>query len=136
MDSPRWTGLSPPPRPDSSAFLNSVSVALPLATWRPRSWSGAGAIGRALGMGRLEMSGVMPSGHPGTLMPQQMYFVDASRATLDGVDLGRPVHLQDNPRIGDVPLPARGVLAIGQAAWQILDQTEYERTRAETARQS
>jgi hypothetical protein len=64
----------------------------------------------------------------------QLYLVDDSRATLDGVDLGRPVRLQENPRIGDVPLPARGVLAIGQASWEILDQAEYQRTRAETAR--
>jgi hypothetical protein len=30
-------------------------------------------------------------------------------------------------------LPARGVLAVGQATWVILDQEEYERTRAESA---
>ena len=76
----------------------------------------------------------MPSGHTGTLMPQQMYFVNESRAVLDGVDLGRPARVRDNPKIGDVSLPARGVLAIGQAAWEILDPVEYERTRSETAR--
>lgn len=118
-------------------FLNSISVALPLATWRAASLVRARErVARELGMGHLQMSGVMPSGHTGTLMPQQMYFIDDSRATLDGVDLGLPVRLQDNPRIGDVALPARGVLAIGQAVWQILDPTEYERTRSETARQS
>jgi hypothetical protein len=45
-------------------------------------------------MGHLQMSGVMPSGHPVTLMPQRMYF----------------------------------------AAWEILDQAEYERTRSDTVR--
>ncbi|MFF3327045.1 hypothetical protein [Streptomyces sp. NPDC002889] len=30
-------------------------------------------------------------------------------------------------------LPAHGLLALGQAAWQILDQAEYERTRGATA---
>jgi hypothetical protein len=47
---------------------------------------------------------------------------------------GAPVRLRENPRIGDVPLPARGILAIGQAVWEILDPAEYERTRTETAR--
>jgi hypothetical protein len=75
----------------------------------------------------------MPSGHTGTLMPQRMYLVDDSQATLDGVDLGRPTHLRDNPTIGGVTLPARGVLATGQAMWQILDPAEYERTRSQTA---
>jgi hypothetical protein len=56
-----------------------------------------------------------------------------SRAMLDGADLGLPAHLRDNPTIGGVPLPARGVLATGQAAWEILDPAEYERARSQTA---
>lgn len=134
MDSPSldWT-LTARSTPLLTA-LNVVSARLPLATWRPRSLVRARErLARALGMGHLQMSGVMPSGHSGMLMPQQMYFVDESRATLDGVDLGRPAQVDDNPRIGDVPLPARGVLAIGQAVWEILDPVEYERTLSETA---
>jgi hypothetical protein len=65
-------------------------------------------------------------------MPQPMYFVEDSNATLDGVDLGRPTHREPNPTIGDVPLPARGVLAVGQAMWEIIDPAEYERTGRET----
>jgi len=75
---------------------------------------------RSLGMGRLELSGVMPSGHVGTLMPQKMFLVDEARAELDGEDFGRPVQLSENPTIGAVPLPARGVLSIGQAVWEPL----------------
>ena len=84
----------------------------------------------------MRLSGVMPSGHTGTLMPQRMFFIERSKAVLDGVDLGRPAHLRENPRMGQIPLPSRGVLAIGLAAWHILDQAEYERTRAETAPQA
>jgi hypothetical protein len=73
----------------------------------------------ALGMGRLQLSGVMPSGHTGLLMPERMYVVNRSSAALDGVDLGRPSRPRENPTIGGVPLPARGVLAIGQAMWRI-----------------
>jgi hypothetical protein len=113
--------------------LNAVSARLPLATWRPPPLVHAREhLAHAMHLGRLQMSGVMPSGHTGTLMPQRLYFIDESRATLGGVDLGRPVRLDDNPRIGDVALPARGILAIGQALWKILDPVEYERTRAET----
>jgi hypothetical protein len=84
-------------------------------------------------MGDLQMAGTMPSGHVGTLMPQRMFFVEEATATLEGADLGRPTHAKPNPMIGDVPLPARGVLAIGQAMWRVLDPVEYERTRSETA---
>jgi hypothetical protein len=113
-------------------LLNMVSSALPLASWRPRSLLRARELlARALGMGELQLSGTMPSGHHGTLMPERMYFTDDSRATLAGADLGRPARLRDNPTIGEVTLPARGVLAIGQATWEILDPAEYERTRAQ-----
>jgi hypothetical protein len=74
------------------------------------------------------MAGVMPSGHNGKLMPERMYYVDDSHATLDGADLGIPVRLAENPMIGDVALPARGVLAVGQSTWEILDPAEHERT--------
>lgn len=134
MDSPAldWTLTATSTR--LLDVLNMVGGSLPLATWRPPSLVRARELlASSLGMGQLQMSGVMPSGHRGTLMPQRMYFVDDSRATLDGVDLGRPVRLAESPMIGDVPLPARGVLAVGQGVWEILDESEYERTRAETA---
>ncbi len=129
MDSPSldWSLTAPSTR--LLDFLNSLSAALPLATWRPRPLVRARErMARALGMGRRQMSGMTPSGHTGKLMPKQMYLVDQAQATLDGVELGHPVQSRDNPRIGDVALPSRGVLAIGQGVWQILDQAEYERT--------
>jgi hypothetical protein len=55
----------------------------------------------------------MPSGHVGALMPQRMYFIDPSTATLEGMDLGRPTRCEPNPTIGGVPLPARGTAAAG-----------------------
>jgi hypothetical protein len=112
--------------------VNHVSSALPLATWRPGLLVGARqAMARALGLGDLRLRGVMPSGHTGTLMPAEMFFVDQASATFEGRDLGRPVRAKENPRIGGVPLPARGVLARGQGMWRIRDLAEYERTRRE-----
>ncbi len=111
-------------------LLNPLSAAMPVSTWRPRALVRARELlAQALGMGRIQMSGVMPSGHSGLLMPQRMYLVDESGAVLDGTDLGRPARLQENPAIGGVPLPARGVLAIGQAMWPIGDRDEYEAAR-------
>lgn len=133
MDSPSldWTLTASSTR--LLSLLNTISPALPVATWRPRPLIRARELmARGLGLGHLELSGVMPSGHRGTLMPQQMYFIDTSTASFESMDLGRPTHLIDNPKIGEVPLPARGVLAIGQGVWEILDQAEYERTHTET----
>jgi hypothetical protein len=110
--------------------LNPLSAAMPLSTWRPRALVRARErLAQGLGMGRLEMAGQMPSGHDGLLMPDRMYLVGGSTAVLDGVDLGSPTRLDDNPEIGGVPLPARGVMAIGQAMWPIRDREEYDAAR-------
>jgi hypothetical protein len=133
MDSPSlaWT-LTATDTP-TLRVLNAISARLPLSSWRPRALLHARErLARLLGMGKLQLAGTMPSGHVGVLMPQHMYFVDDATAMLDGVELGRPTHVEPNPTIGDVALPARGVLAIGQAMWEILDPTEYERTARET----
>jgi hypothetical protein len=73
--------------------LNGITAHLPMWTWRPRVLlrTRERIAARMLRMGEL---------------------VDR-RA--DGVDLGRPTQMTPNPTIGHVPLPARGVLAIGQA---------------------
>ena len=134
MDAPslQWTLTARSTRTLNT--LNAMRARMPLSTWRPASLVHARErLAQALGMGRLQMSGVMPSGHTGTLMPQRMYYIDDAHAVLDGIDLGHPTHMTVNPTIGNVALPARGVLAIGQAVWKILDPSEYARTRAETA---
>jgi len=53
-------------------------------------------------------------------MPQRMFLVDKAQATWNDVDLGPTTRLRDNPTIGGVALPARGVLAMGQAVWDPL----------------
>jgi len=114
-------------------FFNAIGSRLPTWSWRPPVLLRARELlARSLGAGDMKLSGVTPSGHVGTLMPQRMYFVQESTAILDGIDLGRPTRSDANPTIGDVPLPARGILGIGQGVWTILDAAEYERTARET----
>jgi hypothetical protein len=111
--------------------VNTIGASMPLSTWRSRPLVRARErLASTLGMGRLRMTGMMPSGHVGTLMPQQMYYIDDARAALDGTDLGHPARLAASPTIGEVTLPARGILAIGQAMWEILDPAEYQRARS------
>jgi hypothetical protein len=113
--------------------LNAISPHLPKWTWRQRATVHAREVmaRRILGMGDIGLSGTMPSGHVGILMPERMYFIDESTAMLNDENLGRVAKATPNPQIGDVRLPARGVFAIGSGAWRILDAAEYARTRVE-----
>lgn len=116
------------------ALANAIAPRMPLATWRSTVLLRARErMARALGIGDLQLSGTMPSGHDGLLMPQQMYFIDESSATWMGEGLGRPTVLPESPTIGGVPLPARGVLAVGRGAWRIKDAAEFARLQAATA---
>jgi hypothetical protein len=114
--------------------MNATSPRLPKWTWRSSRLVRAREVlaRRVLHMGDIRLSGTMPSGHVGILMPERMYFINDTTAILNGDDLGRAARVTPNPQIGQVPLPARGVLAIGKGAWVIVDNDEYARTRAET----
>lgn len=134
MDAPSLDWTLTATEPLMLRVLNAASPRLPLWTWRSRPLVRARELMARglLGLGDIRMTGITPSGHRGTLMPERMYLIDESRATLEGQDLGQPARRTPNPRIGDVALPARGVLAVGGAAWDILDRSEYDRVRAET----
>ena len=100
-------------------MINSLSERMPMWTWRPSAMIRARELmARGLGMGDMRLSGITPSGHHVVQMPRRMYYVDESTAVLDGEDLGRPAHVAVNPTMRFTTFPARGVFAIGQAAWQ------------------
>lgn len=101
-------------------LMNRLGRSLPGWTWRPGPLVRARELlaRQLLELGDLRLSGTMPSGHDGVLMPKRMYWVAASRAVLNGDDLGAPTQLAECPTIGGVTLPARGVLAVGEAAWE------------------
>jgi len=116
-------------------IMNSISKRMPFWTWKKtvllnlRGW-----MAQQIGIGKIKLAGYMPSGHFGILMPQRMYIIDRSRIELNGMDLGQPVSRRQNPKIGDVALPARGIFAIGEAHWEISDFNEYRAIRAALAR--
>jgi len=101
-------------------LINAVSAVLPLSSFRPSLLLRARErLAKALGLGELELSGFAANGDAQVLMPERIYFIEESTAVLDEVDLGHPVHLDKNPRLGTMALPARGVLLRGQGMWRI-----------------
>jgi hypothetical protein len=69
--------------------------------------------GTLLGTGRLALTGRMPNRQVFHLVPSHVWLVTASRARLDGTDLGRPAPLPEQATIGDFRVPQRGLLAVG-----------------------
>lgn len=124
-----WTVWMEEPR--YLRLINSISKRMPFWTWKYdlllkfREW-----MAEWLRIGKIKLAGYMPSGHFGILMPQRMYFINRTQIQLEGDDLGQPVIVHPNPKIGDVPLPARGIFSIGEAYWNIMDFDEYQKTRA------
>lgn len=131
MESPQLTWTMSLMAPPLLRVLNTASAALPLWTWKPapllraRQWMAK----RLFGMGDLRFSFETPSGHQTTIMPERMFFIEASDAVWEGQDLGEPVELAANPVIGGVPLPRRPTFVIGQAHARIKSREEYERAR-------
>lgn len=113
------------------ALVNAINAALPLASWRSpalvaaREWLAQ----HVLNIGPVDLSGRLPGGMSGTLMPQRIYRIDDSTARLDGVDLGTPVRLEEPPRFGEFRLPSCPLFAVGEAHVQVPDQEEYEQLR-------
>ena len=134
MDRPRLEWTIKATETPTLRVMNAASVPMPNWTWRSRPLVRTREVlaRRVLHMGDIRLSATMPSGHIGILMPERMYFINDTTAVLNGEDLGRVARVNPNPQIGQVPLPARGVLAIGRGAWAILDEDEYTKARAET----
>jgi hypothetical protein len=97
--------------------LNAASSRLPEAAWRSSLvLRGMEAMASGLlGMGEMQLSGKVPSGHWATLTPRRMYFVRDAHAELAGLDLGSPVKAAPPPTIGVTRLPSRPAFAVGRA---------------------
>jgi len=133
VEEPSLTWTMTARRSGMLGLLNPLMAAMPLASWRvPSLVRLREKVAGLLGLGDLALYGPMPSGHVGLLMPERMYLVDDAEAVVDGTDLGSPVRAPDNPKIGEVALPARGVIAVGQGMWPVIDPDEFERTRRNT----
>ena len=132
MDEPRldWT-VRMSERP-AERLMNLVSSPMPALSWRPRvlraprEW----AARWVLKMGRIRIDGLAPAGMNVVLMPERVYGVSYSRATLAGVDLGEATTAATEPLVGDFSFPIRGVLGIGDFRAIIKDEAEYQELRS------
>ena len=133
MDEPRCLWKMEMTTSPAFTLMSAIGSRIPERAWHSQLLRRAmeGAARGFLGLGSVRLSGTMPNGQYGVLTPRRLYPVERSRAIFDGVDLGRTVRSREAPCIGDVPLSARAVLAIGRGYFEITDANEYVRTKAE-----
>lgn len=122
----------------TSPFLravNAVNAAMPGWTWRVgallrvREWVAR----HYLGYGDIRLSFTSASGHDVVLLAVENYPIDASTATLAGRNLGEPEVLDENPTVGNVPLPRAPSFVLGQAQAAIRDRAEYQRLKQQVS---
>jgi len=107
----------------ASRMMNAMASVMPELAWRsPRVLRAISAMaGPMLGAGKLAMFGRAPNGQQYFANPRKMWVV--AEATLHAGDrvANHPGPLSPQAQLGDFYIPQRGILAIGNAAFDPLD---------------
>jgi hypothetical protein len=95
--------------------MSILGAGLPLAAWRARPVLVAmGAVaGRALKVGRVNLTGRTSNGQHFDANPLRIWDVANSHATVDGTDLGLPGALSEQAHMADFYIPQRGIFSVG-----------------------
>lgn len=116
--------LSAPP---SVRALSRAAGLLP--DWllrRPEALRVASLVARRIpGLGRIALTGRLPSGQRFLANPMAFWLVESSRAVIEGVDIGPPGPLPAQARIGDFWIPRRGLFMIGRALMEPLEASRH-----------
>lgn len=133
MDDPKLELTVQMDAPRPAKFLNAIGARIPTSLWRVPGMASlfAHIADAVFDIGDVTLIGTAPNGQHAMLLPRQMYPIDAAVGILDGENLGEPTTSETNPTMGDVAFPARPMLAVGEAYFEILDRMEYDRTRSE-----
>jgi len=97
-------------------MMSAVGSAIPLAGWRSRPVLLAmGAVaGRALGVGKVKLTGLTSNGQHFDANPLRIWQVIDSHAVVEGTDLGPLGALTEQAHMADFYFPQRGIFAIGR----------------------
>lgn len=104
----------------STRLINAVAKVVP-GTWWQKTWTLIlmGAVARvALGTGKINLSGKTPNGQEFIANPRRLWMIDASRASINGIDLGPLGALDRQARLNDFLIPQRGIFAVARAFLQ------------------
>jgi hypothetical protein len=96
--------------------MSAMGSMMPLAAWRsaPTLNAVGAAAGRVLGVGKVQLTGTTSNGQHFDANPLRIWYVTASRAVVEGEDLGPIGPLAEQAHMADFYFPQRGMFAIGR----------------------
>lgn len=99
----------------TTRLMSAVGACIPATGWRsPTVLTAMGSIaGRALGAGKLQLTGQTSNAQHFDANPRRIWYVIASHAVVEGVDLGPPGPITEQARLADFYFPQRGIVAVG-----------------------
>jgi hypothetical protein len=108
-------------------LLNVVGGAAPRWFWRNRLALAAVArlAGPMLGTGKMRLQGSVPNGQSFQGNAQLGWVITASRASIQGEDVGPPGALDRQTHLADMWLPQRGLFFVGEAYMEAFDAARH-----------
>jgi hypothetical protein len=105
-------------------LMSALGAAAPMPVWHsPMVLTLMGAVaGRALGAGTVRLSGETSNAQHFEANPMRIWHVTASRAVVEGADVGPPGPLSEQAHMADFYFPQRGIFAVGRVF--VTDVTE------------
>ncbi len=113
--------------PAAIRAMNAMAGLMPEALWRNETMLRAMEVvaRRLLGAGRMALAGRAPSGQHFIANPLVAWTIPASRARVDGVDVGEPGPIPEQDRLGDFWIPQRGLFVVGRAFFEPFDPARH-----------
>jgi hypothetical protein len=111
----------------ASRTMNIVAASFPEWAWRNRRVLGLTArmAGPILGAGRLSMAGIAPNRQSFIANPRKVWVVKSARLRVGGRETDQPGPVTPQAQLGGFLIPQRGLLAIGNAAFDPLDPLRH-----------
>jgi len=119
----------------ASRAMNLVSAGFPEWAWRSPRMLGLTAkmAGPILGAGKLSMAGVAPNRQTFIANPRRIWIVKSAALVADGRRVDQPGPVTPQAQLGDFRIPQRGLLAIGNTAFDSLDSARHSTTVSNSA---
>lgn len=122
----------------ATTAMNLIGKVLPDSAWKNETilTMMSKVAGSALGVQKVGLSGFVPNGQHFIANPRTIWAVKESRASIAGVDFGEPAPLKEQANLADFWIPQKGILAFGQAYFDVFDAQKHSADTTKTTRRS